>query len=54
MSRGPVRQTRGPGIQAGYWADEGAVPILVGSMNVHVLVTLKCVVVCAFTSEFQS
>ena len=44
MSRGPVEQIRGPGIWAGYWADRGAVPILVGSGNVHVLVTLECVV----------
>ena len=39
-----MEQIRGPGIWAGYGADRGAVPILVGSANVCVLVTLECVV----------
>lgn len=41
--RGPMEQIRGAGIWAGHWAGRGAVPILAGSANVCVLVTLEYV-----------
>lgn len=48
MSQGPVGQVGVPGSGHGYQPEKGAVSILRGSMNFHVLVTLESgVCVCA-------